>query len=173
MASGFGGAGVTVMVQRGLSYTPTPVISHAILTYNATRKQGFADGIVITPSHNPPEDGGFKYNPPEGGPASPETTKTIEDRANDVLKQGVGDLKRVPFERALTADTTNQWDYITPYVRDLQHVIDMEVIAKEGLLKDLKRRQSYEKPGARKRRKQREASRRRRRQEARLNRRFR
>ena len=126
-------AGVAVMVQRGLSYTPTPVISHAILTYNATRKQGFADGIVITPSHNPPEDGGFKYNPPEGGPAPPETTKAIEDRANELLIQGVGDLRRMPFEKALTADTTNQWDYITPYVRDLQHVIDMEVIAKEGL----------------------------------------
>jgi len=126
-------AGVAVMVQRGLSYTPTPVISHAILTYNANRKQGLADGIVITPSHNPPEDGGFKYNPPEGGPAPPETTKAIEDRANELLKQGARDLRRMPLEKALKADTTNPYDYITPYVRDLQHVIDMDVIANQNL----------------------------------------
>ncbi len=126
-------AGVTVMIQKGLGYTPTPVISHAILTYNAQRKGGLADGIVITPSHNPPEDGGFKYNPPEGGPASPETTKTIQDRANELLAGGLPSIKRMGFETAIKADTTRHHDYITPYVHDLQAVIDMETIAKEGL----------------------------------------
>jgi phosphoglucomutase len=126
-------AGVTVMVQKGLGYTPTPVISHAILIYNAKRKGGLADGIVITPSHNPPEDGGFKYNPPEGGPASPETTRTIQDRANELLAGGLPSIKRVTFEKAIKADTTHHHDYVTPYVEDLQNVIDMEAIAKEGL----------------------------------------
>jgi phosphoglucomutase len=126
-------AGVTIMIQKGLGYTPTPVISHAILTYNAQRKGGLADGIVITPSHNPPEDGGFKYNPPEGGPASPETTRTIQDRANDLLSTGILSIKRMSFEKAIKADTTHHHDYITPYVHDLQEVIDMEAIAREGL----------------------------------------
>ncbi|NIO04670.1 MAG: alpha-D-glucose phosphate-specific phosphoglucomutase, partial [Proteobacteria bacterium] len=129
----FAAYGVAVMIQKDLGYTPTPVISHAILTHNAGRKDGLADGIVITPSHNPPEDGGFKYNPPEGGPASPETTKTIEDRANELLQSGIKDLKRIPFERALKADTIKEYDYITPYVEDLKGIIDMEVIAREGL----------------------------------------
>ncbi len=124
---------VTVMIQKDLGYTPTPVISHAILTHNAGKKDGLADGIVITPSHNPPEDGGFKYNPPAGGPASPETTKTIEDRANELLQGRIKDLKRIPVERALKADTTKEYDYITPYVEDLKDIIDMEVIAGEGL----------------------------------------
>ncbi len=126
-------AGVTVMIQKGLGYTPTPVISHAILTYNAQRKEGLADGVVITPSHNPPEDGGFKYNPPEGGPASPETTRTIQDRANELLAGGLPSIKRMGFEKAIKADTTRHHDYITPYVHDLQEVIDMEAIAREGL----------------------------------------
>jgi phosphoglucomutase len=126
-------AGVTIMIQKGLGYTPTPVISHAILTYNAQRKGALADGIVITPSHNPPEDGGFKYNPPEGGPASPETTRTIQDRANDLLSTGILSIKRMSFEKAIKADTTHHHDYITPYVHDLQEVIDMEAIAREGL----------------------------------------
>jgi phosphoglucomutase len=126
-------AGVTVMIQKGLGYTPTPVISHAILTYNAQRKEGLADGVVITPSHNPPEDGGFKYNPPEGGPASPETTRTIQDRANELLAGGLQSIKRMGFEKAIKADTTRHYDYITPYVNDLQEVIDMEAIAREGL----------------------------------------
>jgi phosphoglucomutase len=127
-------AGVTVMIQKGLGYTPTPVISHAILTYNAQRKGGLADGIVITPSHNPPEDGGFKYNPPEGGPASPETTKAIQDRANGLLSNGgLSSIKRMSFDRALKADTTHHHDYITPYVDDLQDVIDMEAITRGGL----------------------------------------
>jgi len=129
----FAAHGVTVMIQKDLGYTPTPVISHAILTHNAGKKDGLADGIVITPSHNPPEDGGFKYNPPEGGPASPETTKTIEDRANELLQGRIKDLKRIPVERALKADTTKEYDYITPYVEDLKDIIDMEVIAGEGL----------------------------------------
>jgi phosphoglucomutase len=126
-------AGVTVMIQKGLGYTPTPVISHAILTYNAQRKRGLADGIVITPSHNPPEDGGFKYNPPEGGPASPETTRTIQDRANDLLASGLASIKRMAFEKAIKADTTHHHDYITPYVNDLRNCIDMEAIARQGL----------------------------------------
>jgi phosphoglucomutase len=125
--------GVHVMIQKGLRYTPTPVISHAILTYNHGRSEGLADGIVITPSHNPPEDGGFKYNPPEGGPADPETTGSIEGRANDIIKNGLKDIKRIPFERALRSDTTEEYDYVAPYVKDLDHVIDMEGIAEEGL----------------------------------------
>jgi phosphoglucomutase len=109
------------------------VISHAILTYNANTKGGLADGIVITPSHNPPEDGGFKYNPPEGGPASVETTRAIEDRANELLRSGLRDVKRIPFEKALKADTTQEYDYIAPYVEDLKNIIDVEIIAREGL----------------------------------------
>jgi phosphoglucomutase len=129
----FAAARVPVMVQAGLSYTPTPVISHAILTHNANRKDGLADGVVITPSHNPPEDGGFKYNPPEGGPAPPDTTRAIEDRANLLLQQGVRDVSRLLFEKALKADTTIQYDYILPYVTDLRHVINMDIIADQGI----------------------------------------
>ena len=129
----FAAAGITVMIQKGLGYTPTPVISHAILTYNRDKKEGLADGVVITPSHNPPEDGGFKYNPPHGGPADTKTTKVIEDRANTILQDGLKGVKRLPFERALKADTTREYDYITPYVCDLKNVIDVEIIAKAGL----------------------------------------
>ena len=96
----FAANGVTVMLQEGLGYTPTPAVSHAILTYNRGRTDGFADGVVITPSHNPPEDGGFKYNPPSGGPADTDVTKRIETRANEML-QGGKDIKRIPFQRAL------------------------------------------------------------------------
>ena len=124
---------VTVMIQKNFRYTPTPVISHAILTYNRGRKEGFSDGIVITPSHNPPEDGGIKYNPPEGGPADPETTKVIQQRANEILGDGLKGVKRIPFEKALKAESTMEYDYITPYVEDLENVIDMEVIARERL----------------------------------------
>ncbi|MGZ3495649.1 MAG: phosphoglucomutase (alpha-D-glucose-1,6-bisphosphate-dependent) [Thermodesulfobacteriota bacterium] len=124
---------VTVMFQKGLRYTPTPVVSHAILTYNRARKKGLADGVVITPSHNPPEDGGFKYNPPEGGPADPETTRTIEEKANQIIAQGLKEVKRVSFGKAFKADSTREYDYILPYVEDLKNVIDMEVIAKERL----------------------------------------
>jgi len=129
----FAAAGITVMIQKDLGYTPTPVISHAILTYNHSRKEGLADGVVITPSHNPPEDGGFKYNPPHGGPADTGTTKVIEDRANEILQNGLKEVKRVPFEKARTADTTREYDYIMPYVHDLKNVIDMKIITDAGL----------------------------------------
>ncbi len=124
---------VTVVIQQGLRYTPTPVISHAILTYRRDNKGRLADGVVITPSHNPPEDGGFKYNPPHGGPAETETTKIIEHRANEILSQGLKDVKRMSFEKALKASTTQPFDYVTPYVEDLANVIDMDIIAKKGL----------------------------------------
>ena len=124
---------VDVMIQKGFRYTPTPVISHAILTYNRGRKTGLADGVVITPSHNPPEDGGFKYNPPEGGPADTEITRIIEGRANAILASGIGKIRRLPFERALTAGSIHEYDYVTPYVEDLRNVIDMEAISGSGL----------------------------------------
>ncbi|MDQ1300700.1 MAG: phosphoglucomutase, partial [Chloroflexota bacterium] len=111
-----------------LGYTPTPVISHAILGYNRGQSARLADGVVITPSHNPPGDGGFKYNPPSGGPAAPETTKRIQDRANELLRAGLAGVKRIPLARALRADTTHTHDYITPYVADLGHVIRMDAI---------------------------------------------
>ena len=129
----FAAAGITVMIQEGFGYTPTPVISHAILTHNRGKKQGLADGVVITPSHNPPQDGGFKYNPPAGGPADTETTKVIEDRANEILGSGLKDVRRLPYEMALKADTTHRYDYLTPYIEDLKNIIDMNVIAKEGV----------------------------------------
>src|SRR5690606_12492878 len=96
----FAANGVEVMLQAGLGYTPTPVISHAILTYNRGRTSGLADGVVITPSHNPPSNGGFKYNPPSGGPADTATTRAIEDRANEILRDGLRAVKRIPWERA-------------------------------------------------------------------------
>jgi phosphoglucomutase len=129
----FAAHGVHVVYERGFGYTPTPVISHAILTYNRGRKTGMADGVVITPSHNPPEDGGFKYNPPHGGPADTETTGAIEERANEMLGGGLKDVKRVPYERARKAGTTKEYDYVTPYVEDLANIIDMEAIAGSGL----------------------------------------
>ncbi len=129
----FAAAGVTVMIQKGLGYTPTPVVSHAILTHNRDRKKGLCDGVVITPSHNPPEDGGFKYNPPHGGPADAETTQRIADRANELLVGGVDQIKRMPFEKALKAPTTHSYDYIEPYVADLDQVIDMQAVAGAGL----------------------------------------
>lgn len=129
----FAANGVEVMVQLGLGYTPTPVISHAILTYNRGRSARLADGVVITPSHNPPADGGFKYNPPSGGPAAPETTKRIQERANELLRNGLQGVKRVPVARALRAETTHMYDYVAPYVADLKHVIRMDAIAAAGL----------------------------------------
>ncbi|MDQ4078384.1 MAG: phosphoglucomutase (alpha-D-glucose-1,6-bisphosphate-dependent) [Chloroflexota bacterium] len=129
----FAANGVDVMIQKGLGYTPTPVISHAILTHNQGRSSDLADGIVITPSHNPPEDGGFKYNPPTGGPAGTDTTKVIEKRANEILESGLQVVKRIPFDQALAADTTHEHDYITPYVSNLHNVVDMEAIASSGL----------------------------------------
>jgi phosphoglucomutase len=129
----FAANGVTVMIQKGLGYTPTPVISHAILTYNQGKRSGFADGVVITPSHNPPEDGGFKYNPPQGGAADTETTGVIEERANQILHEDNKKVRRVGFQQAMSADTTHEYDYVEPYVDDLANVIDMEVIVGAGL----------------------------------------
>jgi len=122
-----------VFIQEGFGYTPTPVISHAILTSNLGRKSGLADGIVITPSHNPPEDGGFKYNPPSGGPADTEITRKIEERANDLIKNDLKSVKRVPYEKAIKSTCIQQYDFISHYVRDLKQVIDLEVISKAGL----------------------------------------
>jgi phosphoglucomutase len=120
--------GIEVMIDAADGYTPTPVVSHAILTYNRGRTSGLADGIVITPSHNPPEDGGFKYNPPHGGPADTNVTRWIEERANVLLTTGLKEVSRLPFERARHAATTHNHDYIDSYVTDLASVVDMEVI---------------------------------------------
>ena len=122
-----------VRIARDLDYTPTPVISHAILTFNRDSSGPTADGVVITPSHNPPRDGGFKYNPPHGGPAGTEITSRIQDRANQLLAQGAGKIKRIPWQRARNAPGVSFYDYITPYVRDLVQVVDMEAIARAGL----------------------------------------
>ncbi|MEO6235675.1 MAG: alpha-D-glucose phosphate-specific phosphoglucomutase, partial [Vicinamibacterales bacterium] len=119
---------VDVMIAEHDEYTPTPVVSHAILTYNRGRKTGLADGIVITPSHNPPDDGGFKYNPPTGGPADTEVTAWIGAKANELIESGLLGVKRIPFERALRAATTHRHDYVTAYVNDLGSVLDMEAI---------------------------------------------
>ena len=120
--------GVETIIQENDAVTPTPVISRAILVYNRNRKEHFADGIVITPSHNPPEDGGFKYNPPNGGPADTDVTGWVQDRANDLLRAGNKDVKRVPFDKAIKAASTHQEDFILPYVRDLKNVVDIDVI---------------------------------------------
>jgi len=129
----FAGNGVELMIHAGMRYTPTPVISHAILTYNADHPGTQADGVVISPSHNPPEDGGFKYNPPNGGPADTNTTKWIQNRANAVIRDGLKDVRRLPFEKALKAETTHAIDLITPYVSDLENVVDMQAIAASGI----------------------------------------
>jgi phosphoglucomutase len=120
---------VETMVDADLAYTPTPALSHAILTYNRGRKINLADGIVITPSHNPPEDGGFKYNPTNGGPADTTATKWIEDRANTLIADGLKEVKRIPYTKALAASTTHRHDYITAYVDGLASVIDFDVLA--------------------------------------------
>jgi phosphoglucomutase len=127
------GNGVEVRVDRDGGYTPTPIISHAILSHNRGRGVGLADGIVITPSHNPPEDGGFKYNPPHGGPADTGVTREIEERANGILRSGSGEVRRLPFERALAAGTTRHHDYVGSYVGDLGAVLDLEAIRGAGL----------------------------------------
>ena len=124
---------VEVMIDQESGYTPTPALSHAILTYNRGRTGGLADGIVITPSHNPPEDGGFKYNPPSGGPADTDTTKWIENRANELLSAGLKEVKRIPFERALKAASTHRHDFLTEYVSNLDSVIDFEAIRGAGV----------------------------------------
>ena len=123
---------IEVLAANGLEiriadeYTPTPVVSHAILAYNLGRASGLADGIVITPSHNPPEDGGFKYNPPTAGPAGPEITNVVQKRANEILRDGMTAVKRIPLKRALAASTTQKYDYVMPYIGDLINVIDMD-----------------------------------------------
>lgn len=124
---------VETVIQEGDGFTPTPVISYAILSYNRTRKTALADGIVVTPSHNPPEDGGFKYNPPNGGPADTQATKWIQDRANDLLRGGNREVKRVPYESALKAVTTHLHDFRVPYIEGLASVIDMECIRSAGI----------------------------------------
>lgn len=125
--------GVEVMIAKKDEYTPTPVVSHAILTYNRGRKAALADGIVITPSHNPPDNGGFKYNPPNGGPADTDVTKWIEARANEILKHDLQAIKRISFEKALGASTTHRHNFLDAYVNDLVNVIDMEAIKSSGI----------------------------------------
>ncbi len=125
--------GVEVMIDRARGPTPTPVISHAILCYNRGRRSGLADGIVVTPSHNPPEDGGFKYNPPTGGPADTDVTGWIERTANELLAEDLRSVRRMPFDRAHRASSTHLHDYLTPYVDDLSSVVDMEAIRGAGV----------------------------------------
>jgi len=125
--------GIEVMIAANDEYTPTPAVSHAILTYNRDRSSGLADGIVITPSHNPPQDGGFKYNMSNGGPAESNVTAWIEAKANELLEGGLRDVKRMPYQKALKASTTHHYDYLDAYTADLDHVIDMEALRSSGL----------------------------------------
>lgn len=125
--------GVEVMIAKNEGYSPTPAISHAILAYNEHRSKGLADGIVITPSHNPPDDGGFKYNPPHGGPAESPVTNWIENKANDILESGLKEVSRMTYANALKASTTHQYDFINPYVEDLINIIDLEKISASDL----------------------------------------
>ncbi|HVO43038.1 MAG TPA: phosphoglucomutase (alpha-D-glucose-1,6-bisphosphate-dependent) [Aggregatilineales bacterium] len=124
---------VTVMIDQNQDYTPTPVISHAILTYNRGRSAGLADGIVVTPSHNPPSDGGYKYNPPNGGPAETDATGWIQKQANQYLKRKLAGVKRVAYEQALKASTTQRYDYMNPYADDLKNCIDLDLIRSSGI----------------------------------------
>jgi phosphoglucomutase len=125
--------GVEAFIQGGDGYTPTPVISHAILVHNRGRREGIGDGIVITPSHNPPSDGGFKYNPPNGGPADTEVTGWIENRANFLLRAENREVKKKPYSRAFQASTTHERDFVRPYVQDLSNVVDLECIRSAGI----------------------------------------
>jgi len=125
--------GVETLIQEKDGFTPTPVISRAILAFNRGRREHQADGIVVTPSHNPPQDGGFKYNPPNGGPAETDVTRWVQGRANELLRNGNAGVKRMPFDAAIKAATTHQEDFILPYVRDLQNVVDMQTIRAAGL----------------------------------------
>jgi len=125
--------GVETMIQHNDGVTATPVVSHAILVYNRGRKDHLADGIVITPSHNPPEDGGFKYNPPNGGPADTDVTKWVQDRANDLLRANNAGVKRLAYSRAIKAATTHETDFVLPYIQDLKNTVDMDAIKSAGL----------------------------------------
>ncbi|MEI7845337.1 MAG: phosphoglucomutase (alpha-D-glucose-1,6-bisphosphate-dependent) [Chloroflexota bacterium] len=129
----FAANGIEVYISSGQAYTPTPVVSHAILVWNRLNKNVLADGVVITPSHNPPMDGGFKYNPPNGGPAGPEITSVIQNRANEILKNKLHEVKRIPLTRALQANTTHRYDFANPYIKDLANVIEMDQLASSGI----------------------------------------
>ncbi|MFJ2079555.1 phosphoglucomutase (alpha-D-glucose-1,6-bisphosphate-dependent) [Streptomyces anulatus] len=125
--------GVTALIDSEDGYTPTPAVSHAILTYNRGRTEHLADGIVVTPSHNPPADGGFKYNPPNGGPAASDATSWIQDRANALIEAGLGVVRRMPYAQALAADTTHRYDFLTAYVDDLPSVLDLDAVRDAGV----------------------------------------
>ncbi|MFD8473150.1 phosphoglucomutase (alpha-D-glucose-1,6-bisphosphate-dependent) [Streptomyces globisporus] len=125
--------GATVLIDSDDGYTPTPAVSHAILTYNQGRTEHLADGIVVTPSHNPPADGGFKYNPPNGGPAASDATSWVQDRANALIEAGLGEVRRIPYARALAADTTRRHDFLTAYVDDLPSVLDLDAVGDAGI----------------------------------------
>ena len=129
----FAANGMEIRLPADQAYTPTPVISHAILTYNRGRKSGLADGVVITPSHNPPDDGGFKYNPTNGGPAGPEITTGVQNRANEILRDGLKAVKRMPYKQALQAATTQKEDFAIRYIHDLGNVINLEKVAQEKI----------------------------------------
>ncbi|MEV5106872.1 phosphoglucomutase (alpha-D-glucose-1,6-bisphosphate-dependent) [Streptomyces massasporeus] len=124
---------VTVLIDDADGYTPTPAVSHAILTHNRGRTTGLADGVVVTPSHNPPADGGFKYNPPSGGPAASDATSWIQDRANEIIRGGLKDVRRVSYARALAAPTTGRYDFLGTYVADLPEVLDLDAIRSAGI----------------------------------------
>ncbi|MFJ3508725.1 phosphoglucomutase (alpha-D-glucose-1,6-bisphosphate-dependent) [Streptomyces luteogriseus] len=124
---------VTVLIDDADGYTPTPAVSHAILTHNRGRTTGLADGVVVTPSHNPPADGGFKYNPPSGGPAASDATSWIQDRANEIIRSGLKDVRRVSHARALAAPTTGRYDFLGTYVADLPDVLDLDAIRSAGI----------------------------------------
>lgn len=125
--------GATVLIDADDGYTPTPAVSHAILTHNQDRATGLADGIVVTPSHNPPADGGFKYNPPNGGPAGSDATSWIQDRANALIEAGLKEVRRVPYARALAADTTGRYDFLGTYVDDLPSVLNLDAVRDAGI----------------------------------------
>ncbi|MFJ1807088.1 MULTISPECIES: phosphoglucomutase (alpha-D-glucose-1,6-bisphosphate-dependent) [unclassified Streptomyces] len=129
----FAANGVTVLVDSADGYTPTPAVSHAILTHNRVRTAALADGVVVTPSHNPPADGGFKYNPPSGGPAGSDATSWVQDRANEIITSGLKDVRRIPYTRALTAPTTGRHDFLGTYVADLPSVLDLDAIRAAGI----------------------------------------
>src|SRR5579859_2913121 len=129
----FAANGVDIMVDERRGYTPTPAVSHAIIAYNKGRTSGLADGVVITPSHNPPEDGGYKYNPPHGGPADTDVTGKVERQANRYLEQGLKGVSRMPYDRARKSPSVHAFDYISPYVADLENVVDMALIRSSGV----------------------------------------